>query len=170
MLSDGSGHGPRAAEASQLAAEQVQAHASLALEVILAKCGAVLRGTRGVALALLRLDLGRREMEFVSVGNVELRADSRDRIAPVCSPGVVGRPVRKIRRFSYPLHAGDRLVMFTDGISRRFELGDLGHLSAQDAATQILQDFGVRHDDASCLVIDPLPRSPTDAGPAAGPA
>lgn len=152
-VADGLGHGPEAAEAAHAFCEYVGAHASEGLEEILRGATAALSDTRGAAAALIRIADQLQCLSFAGIGNVELQAASRRPIRPVCTPGIVGRPLRKVLEFNYELTRGDLLAIYSDGISGRFALGSYGHLDAQSMAEAILADHGKHHDDATCVVV-----------------
>ncbi len=88
-----------------------------------------LRGTRGAAVSIASFSACR--LQFVGVGNVELRAVSREPIQPPTTPGIVGQGMRKVRIWEYPIVEGDLFVLMSDGISTRFDLHELAHLAAQ---------------------------------------
>ena len=152
-VADGLGHGPKAAKAAVAFCEYVGVHAAKGLEEILRGATADLSDTRGAAAALVRIADQQRRLSFAGIGNIELQAVSKEPIRPACTPGIVGRPLRKVLRFDYELYPGDLLAIYSDGISGRFRLDSYSHLSAQSAAEAILAEHGKHHDDATCLVV-----------------
>jgi len=152
-VADGLGHGPLAADAAREACEFVQTLRGENLEQLIIECGTRISATRGVALTLLRILRNTDEMHYAAVGNVELRAISQNPIKPINYPGIVGRKIRRIRQTSHRLTGGDIIVIFTDGVSSRFNLEDYKHLDAQDIANQIIENHGKLHDDATCIAI-----------------
>jgi len=151
-LADGLGHGPAAREASEAACQHARDHAEAPLGALIRGMDGVLATTRGAAVSLLSLQPGVRRVQFVGIGNVEVRAIARSPIAPPTTPGIVGHGLRSVRVWEYPLADGDLLVLMTDGISSRFELGDLAHLEPQRMAEVILARHQKSHDDACCVV------------------
>lgn len=152
-VADGLGHGPKAAEAALAFCAYVEANVSRGLEEILRGATAEISHTRGAAAALLRIGDRQRCLSFAGIGNIELQAVSKLPIRPTSTPGIVGRPLRKVLEFDYELNGGDLLAVYSDGISGRFRLESYGRLNAQSAAEAILSDHGKRHDDATCLVV-----------------
>ncbi len=150
---DGLGHGPKAAQAAQAAVAFVDANRDLALTDLFRRCDRVIASTRGVAMSIIRIRLDDLRMQHAGVGNVDVTSHSRERVRPVSRPGVVGGRFRRVVMTQFQLHPGDRLVMYTDGISSRMRVEDYGRLGGEAAAAQILQDWGKEHDDASCAVI-----------------
>jgi negative regulator of sigma-B (phosphoserine phosphatase) len=151
-LADGLGHGDAAHAAAQVACEHARAHAGEGLESILRGMDAALSGMRGAAVSVLAIQPGAGRALFAGIGNVELRAVARERIAPPMCPGIVGRGLRKVRVSEHPLADGDLLVLFSDGISSRFDLDELAHLEPQALAEGVVARHHKAHDDACCMV------------------
>ncbi len=116
-LADGLGHGEDAHAAAQEVCGYARTHVDEPLEAMLRGMDAALAGMRGAAVSVLVLLPAARRALFAGVGNVELRAVSRARIAPPTTPGIVGLRMRAVRVWEYPLAEGDILVLLTDGIS-----------------------------------------------------
>jgi serine/threonine protein phosphatase PrpC len=152
-LADGLGHGPAAAEAAQAFCDYLGLHADDPMERLLRGASAAVTGTRGLAGAVLRFDEVAHQVEFAGVGNIEVTALSKSPIRPVCSPGIIGRPLRVVKPYQFDLAPGDLLVMHSDGISSRMDLKPHRDLAPQALAEQLLKEFGKRHDDASCVVV-----------------
>lgn len=152
-VADGLGHGPFAADASESFCRSVEDHRAEPLEQILTAAHTEISRTRGVAAAILRIDEQEGKMEFVGVGNVEVRTLSARRIAPVSIPGIVGFNLRKKILFRYELSDGDLIAVFTDGISGRLELEPFRDLPCEEMTKELLSKYGKNHDDASCVVI-----------------
>jgi phosphoserine phosphatase RsbX len=122
---DGVGHGREAARAARTAGEVVRATASRDLTLLVERCHAALRGTRGAAisLAFVSADGG---MTWLGVGNVEGRVLSGDPSAtrPKCSlalaNGVAGHELPAVRTAALEVRPGDVLVFATDGVDPSF--------------------------------------------------
>ena len=152
-VADGLGHGPKAADAAKAFCAYAESHKEEGLEVILRGAHRHLTHSRGAAGALVRIDEQRREIEFSGVGNIELRAQSRQRITPVSVPGALGINLRKTLLFRYEISEGDILTVFSDGMSTRMEIHRYRHLAPQKMAEALLDAYGKHHDDVTCLVI-----------------
>jgi phosphoserine phosphatase RsbX len=152
-LADGLGHGPLAAEAAQAFCDYVEHHADAPLEPLLRGASAAVAGTRGLAGAVFRFDERANQVEFAGVGNVEVVALSQSPIRPVCSPGIIGRPIRMIKPYQFAVAHGDLLVMHSDGLSSRMDLQPHKALAPAALAAALLEQYGKQHDDASCVVI-----------------
>jgi len=152
VIADGLGHGAKARDAAEQFCDFAERHAALPLEAILREGSRAIGGTRGAAAALLRFAADGTRLAFAGIGNVELQAVSAEPIRPVCMPGIVGRPLRKVLVFEYALRRGDFLVAHTDGVSSRFRIEEYSALGAA-AAARILDEHGKFHDDATCVAI-----------------
>ncbi|MFJ9249179.1 ATP-binding protein [Streptomyces sp. NPDC101776] len=157
MLCDGLGHGPLAARASQAAVRAFHDTSDLSPEGVLNAVHAALRGTRGGAVAVARIEPAARRVLYCGIGNVSgfLLGDGPRR-ALLSAPGIVGAHMRRLRTFEEPLPDHGALVMHSDGLTERWDAGSLpglrGH-SALVAAAELLREAGVRRDDASVVVV-----------------
>jgi len=152
---DASGHGPEAHAASTRACELLDAdEGTLDMRALAARLHEGLKGTRGSAGVFAVLDSGM--LRGFGVGNVELRALNRP-ITALLTPGVLGvRLRRRVHEFEIPLHVGDRIIAYSDGIRGRVD-GDVHQgLSAADLCDSLLRDHSRPHDDATVLVADVL--------------
>ena len=151
---DGLGHGPEAANAAQAFVQFVELHRAAPLDAALHEASRRIAHTRGVAAGLVQLSRPERTLRFAGVGNIEVKAQCRAAVHPVCASGIVGRPLRRVTVYEYTMFPGDTLALMTDGVSTRFELGDLDlRQSPQALAETILFRFGKHTDDATCVVM-----------------
>jgi negative regulator of sigma-B (phosphoserine phosphatase) len=152
-LADGLGHGPRAAEAARAFCAEAGRLVDEPLEAILASADRALAGTRGAAAVLARLD-GAGWFEFAGVGNIGARALSRLTVHPVSVAGTLGRHgPRRPRCERFRVERGDLLVLFTDGISGRFDLDTFRGQPPSRVARALIESHGKGHDDATCIAI-----------------
>ncbi len=151
VVADGLGHGPEAAAAAQLICRYVEEHADESLDTILQGATLAAKGTRGAAVALLRI--GARRLSFSAVGNVELRTLTRRPFSPVGAPGIVARPLRRVRVFEHLFDSQDLFALFTDGISTSFSLDGYESQPVQRIAESVVSSHGKAHDDATCVVV-----------------
>jgi len=154
-VSDGLGHGPAAREATLRLLACVEEHASQPPLAILEACHRRLAGTQGAAATILRLDRAQGQAIHAGVGNVEARIIGPDRVYRVTNmPGVLGERVRKFLTESFPYQPGDLVVVYTDGISDRFELPpEQRQRDPQALAYQLAHGYGKHHDDQLLLVL-----------------
>jgi negative regulator of sigma-B (phosphoserine phosphatase) len=110
-----------------------------------------LRDTRGAVATICVID--KQRMVACAVGNVALM--SANCVVPlVMSSGVLGRQVAKYRICESELKIGARIALLSDGISMKFRLEELRHLSPSEACDFIMKRFIRGDDDATVLVAD----------------
>lgn len=154
VIADGLGHGIYANEASKLAIEHIKENLGESIEEMIGGCHKRLRGTRGVALSIVRIDLNTGRITFGGVGNVECKCFTENNdFHPVPFAGIVGYNLRKIRTFSGKFQPGDMFCMHSDGISSRFEIEDKEGSNAQEMAGTIAENHGKPQDDSTVLVV-----------------
>jgi serine/threonine protein phosphatase PrpC len=154
---DGLGHGPEAADATSRAVEYLREHAAQSLVTLVEGCHRALRKTRGVVLAVARLEEAGRALSWVGVGNIEARVfrsgrDWGQSDTLLMRGGVVGYQIPALRPRSLGLQRGDLLVMATDGIQSGYPSALKPTQTVQASADCILADYGNDSDDALVLV------------------
>jgi len=152
---DALGHGRDAYLTSQVALQAVEENYREPLDVLIRRCHDSLRNTRGAAMSLCLVDYLRRRMWHVGVGNVETRVFcSTANIRPFCFNGTVGMRMERFRVIEYPYEQGETILMYSDGISGRFEYDTekLCLLSPQELSNWILRECTREYDDATILV------------------
>jgi serine phosphatase RsbU (regulator of sigma subunit) len=159
LLVDGLGHGAAAAEAAGMAVRLVQSVSAGEPVAILEAAHAALRGTRGAALAIARLDPTRGEVRYAGIGNIAgVVTDSRTgrTIRLVTENGTVGHIVRKIRGFDYPWGEDALLILHSDGVAPHWGLEAYPGLVRRHPALLagvLYRDHKRPHDDASVVVV-----------------
>jgi len=149
---DALGHGEHAAVVAKMATECLeQAPLEGGVRELVETLHRKLRGSRGAAAMLCLFEDGR--LEGCGVGNVELRS-IRTRVPVVLSPGILGGTINRIRIFEAQLSPGDRLVLFSDGISSRIDLDACRGISAAQACRTLMERHRRSHDDATVLITD----------------
>jgi negative regulator of sigma-B (phosphoserine phosphatase) len=149
---DALGHGKNAEEVAIAARDWlVGAALDAGVEELVRGLHGELRGTRGACGLVCIVD--ETSIEGCSVGNVEMRW-SKSRPAFVLTPGVLGHRIERPRIFRMQPSSAERVVLFTDGISARFDLRQLGSLSTAEACRAIFTHHRRPHDDATVLVAD----------------
>ncbi|HKQ98946.1 MAG TPA: SpoIIE family protein phosphatase [Candidatus Polarisedimenticolia bacterium] len=154
---DGLGHGPEAAEASDLAVRTIEAHADLALPDIVEHCHRRLQPTRGATLSLARWNGPRHALDWIGVGNVEglvLRAAAPEgaRVRLLLRSGLVGVHLPPLKVETVEVPGDGRLIFATDGIASDFDT-DLDPREAVKAmADRILARSLKSADDAMVVV------------------
>lgn len=156
-LIDGLGSGEAAHEAAILAQECVEMNAQANLEDLLQSCHEALRGTRGAAMMLMRIERTIGQVSFAGVGNIGVRVLSDTPIKPISRNGIVGYRMNSVRAFSYPYTEGDVFILHSDGVSTRFVVDEQwarrSDTSLQQVAEEIVQDYGKENDDVTILAV-----------------
>ena len=156
MLCDGLGHGPMAALAGQAAVQAFRAGRGQLPEEVIGEVHRALKGTRGAAVAVARIEPDQARVLFCGVGNIAAAlVDTATKTSLPSVPGIVGHQMRGLRTFTYPLPAGGALVMHSDGLSERWNTDALpGFLTHTPVAIagQLLRQTGAHRDDASIVV------------------
>ncbi|MBD3268142.1 SpoIIE family protein phosphatase [bacterium] len=154
---DGVGHGQYAHRASQKAAEYIESHHHEPFENLFQGTFRNCRGTRGVVMAILRLDWKRETATFASIGNIEVKIWNRDqKIDFPLRRGIVGVNAPKPLISQHAWNPENIVVLFSDGLTSRWKWNDISHLlsrSANDMARELLYLFGKNNDDATVMVI-----------------
>jgi len=117
-------------------------------------CHKGLRHTRGAAMALCRVNFKERRFEHIGVGNVETRVyGTTQPIRPFFFNGTLGMTTENYRVIEYPYTEGMTIVMFSDGISGRFDFSpQMLSKTPQEIAKFIFDNFARNTDDATVLV------------------
>lgn len=149
---DGLGHGEQAAAAARSAVAYLDAAPLGRARDLMDGLHRALRGTRGAA-ATLCLVRASGALEGVGVGNVELRAHPQ-RIPFLLSPGILGGNMQRLRVFQAVLGPGDRLALFSDGLSRLLALEAVSAKSVEDACEILFDEHCTGGDDTSLLVAE----------------
>lgn len=154
-LVDALGHGRRAADISARAAAALEVATPQSAPEALKIVHEALQQTDGAAAGVVLVDPRDRSFRSAAVGNVRIRVlGSVDRRFE-WAEGTLGAQYREPAERSGQL--GDNvLVMYSDGVSDRFEPDDDLAIIRSDpgaAARAIVDRFGKDYDDASCVVI-----------------
>jgi negative regulator of sigma-B (phosphoserine phosphatase) len=156
---DGLGHGSEAARAADNAAAVVRESPSRDLVLLVQRCHAALKGTRGAAISLAFISPADSGMTWLGVGSVAGRVLSGDRRAPrpkgslALRSGVPGHELPPLRTATLDVRPGDVLVLATDGIEATFaDSLDISG-STQAISDRILDDHWKPSDDALVVAV-----------------
>jgi anti-sigma regulatory factor (Ser/Thr protein kinase) len=158
VVADGLGHGPLAARASTRAVDVFHESASTSPAELIRLMHAALSGTRGAAVAVVRLDAATRTVVHAGVGNIAGRLLDEHRSRGMASqPGIVGHNLPRVREISFDASAGQAVVLHSDGLTEKWDLAGLPGAIAQGPvvlAAVVMREAGVRRDDAGVLVLE----------------
>ena len=156
LVADGLGHGPDAHAAAREALRLFQESRRAAPAELLEELHAGLRATRGAAVAIAEIDLGRAVVRYAGLGNIAGSILSRGGTRSLVSHnGIVGHEARRIAEFSYPFPAGALLVLHSDGLTSRWTLDPypgLGERHPAVVAGVLYRDFKRGRDDVAVVV------------------
>jgi anti-sigma regulatory factor (Ser/Thr protein kinase) len=153
LLADGIGHGPDAAHASREAVRAFEAGAERHPAAVVERLHEVLRPTRGATIGVA--EVGPRTIRYAGLGNIAAAVVTGDATRHLPSHnGTAGREARRIQEFDYPWPERGVLVMASDGLATRWDLGAYpGLLSHHPAiiAGVLYRDFGRGRDDVTVI-------------------
>jgi hypothetical protein len=102
------------------------------------------------------VDIAQSRLLYAGIGNVEAVLSQNGRQQrPIAYRGIVGAMMRTIRPFELPLLGDWLLVMHTDGIRARFDIGKVDGYERRDPqsmADALLAEWGRTTDDATVVV------------------
>lgn len=159
MVVDGLGHGIGAADAARLAVRAFDAAPELPPGAQVAAIHDALRGSRGAAVAVARIDRGRGVATYAGVGNIAgaIVADGIGRHL-VSGNGTAGHDVGRINEFSYPWADGALLIMHSDGLGSRWQIERYPGLSDRHPALVagvLYRDWSRGRDDVTVVAARP---------------
>ncbi|OEJ28433.1 hypothetical protein AS594_32050 [Streptomyces agglomeratus] len=159
MVVDGLGHGPRAADAAQVALRAfAAAPPDQPLSQLLAALHRALRHTRGAAVGLLRLYAA--HAEYCGIGNVRALTVSPQGVHHrlTAQPGVVGWKMPAPWTHTIPLPTGTTAVLHSDGITPQWAQAPspfLLRLPPPLLVTNVAHAHRSGRDDATVLAVKP---------------
>jgi Stage II sporulation protein E (SpoIIE) len=159
MVVDGLGHGIGAADAARLAVRAFDAAPELPPGAQIAAIHDALRGSRGAAVAVARIDRARGVVTYAGVGNIAgaIVADGVSRHL-VSGNGTAGHDVGRINEFSYPWADGALLIMHSDGLGSRWQIERYPGLSDRHPALVagvLYRDWSRGRDDVTVVAARP---------------
>lgn len=156
LASDGLGHGPNAALATNAAIDALARSGPLGAAEMVQVAHEALRGTRGAALAAARIDFDADELRFAGVGNIGGVVIDDGRRALVSHNGIVGANMRKVQEFALPFPVGALCILYSDGIQTQWDLNKYPGLQGRTPAliaAVLMRDFIRGRDDAMVVVV-----------------
>ncbi len=123
IVVDGLGHGEGAAAAARRAVQIFRGDPGASPRALVAAIHDALRGSRGAAVSVARIDRARRVLTYAGLGNVGgvVAANGTARHL-MSSNGTAGHDAARINELSYPWSAEALLVMHSDGLGSRWAL------------------------------------------------
>jgi serine phosphatase RsbU (regulator of sigma subunit) len=156
MVVDGLGHGILAAEAAREAERVLTGSKDNSPQNLLGDIHAALKKTRGAAVGISRIDAEKGLLTFAGVGNVSASVVAPGSSRSMASHnGTLGHHMHRVQEFTCPWNPDSILVMYSDGINTRWDLGQYPGIWGKDAsviAALLYRDFCRGRDDATVLV------------------
>jgi anti-sigma regulatory factor (Ser/Thr protein kinase) len=159
LVVDGLGHGPEAAKVAADATRLFDRYWRAGPAEMMRSLHAGLRGTRGGAVAIARIEPQQRRIRYVGVGNIAaaLVTPNGETKRLMSYNGTVGHNARQIQELVYPMESanGQILVMQSDGVSTSWSLPAYPGLISRHPlliASVLYRDFARGRDDATVVV------------------
>ncbi|MGD8292651.1 MAG: SpoIIE family protein phosphatase [Desulfobacterales bacterium] len=153
---DALGHGPQA-NAVAIRAEQFLRNGwSSDILKTLNQLHSELNGTIGAAAGLCVVDSVKRDIRYIGVGNTVLRTFGSRATRLVSADGIIGSRFRTPAMQSAPLKESGIMLLYTDGVSDRFDeeqYPQIHYHSASAIAHKVVTSFGKPYDDAACMAM-----------------
>ena len=160
LLADGSGHGPMAHQAAVRASEIFSEQAGAPVEQIAGSVHRALAATRGAAIAIVEIDPDcgdDGQVNFVGVGNISAALIEKGVVRRMVSNnGTAGHVAPRIRMFPYPFQDAPTVILHSDGLTARWDLGAYpGLIGAHPSliAGILYRDYRRGRDDASVIAV-----------------
>lgn len=156
MVADGLGHGPDAAAAAQEAVCVMRESQTSSPTQLAEYVHQALVSTRGAAIGIADISIKTTQVAFAGIGNISASvvAGGASR-AMVSHYGTAGATAQRIAEFIYPFTLPGIVILHSDGVSSRWQIGDYAGLEQQHAsiiAGVIYRDFKRGRDDAAVAV------------------
>jgi anti-sigma regulatory factor (Ser/Thr protein kinase) len=156
MVADGLGHGPDAAAAAQEAVRVMREGQTSSPTRLAEDVHRALAGTRGAAIGIADIDVERKQVAFVGLGNISACVVAGGASCPLVSHyGTAGVTAPRIAEFCCPLTMPSIVILHSDGVSPRWQIGDYPGLEQQHPsiiAGVVHRDFRRGRDDAAVAV------------------
>ncbi|HEY9791927.1 MAG TPA: SpoIIE family protein phosphatase [Candidatus Obscuribacterales bacterium] len=155
-VTDGLGHGPAAAIASDACMQVFFEESASRLRPgdLLRRMHEATRHTNGAAAAIAELDAAHGVLTYSGVGNIATRMSSASNQKSCASmPGGLGFQLPKVREFTYPWTEEVGLLMNSDGITTSVAMDGLRNHHPSLIAAILYRDFKRGTDDATVVVV-----------------
>jgi len=157
---DGLGHGPDAAAAAARAVDTLAAMPDADVLSSIRSCHEALKGTRGAALSIIRIDLDAGRLTFAGLGNVEgvlVSPGGKHLLIP--QRGIAGAVAPRIRETEENVPDSFIIILCTDGLRsgarNALRFGPI--VSAEALANELLTAWGSDADDVAVVVASRQP-------------
>jgi serine/threonine protein phosphatase PrpC len=153
---DGLGHGINASIVANKALKYIEKNYKRNLTEIINGSHEELKQTRGAVIGMALVDLKRSVLIYSGIGNIEIKIKSIAKIRPISANGILGHNLKMVRVEEFPYQRGDIIILYSDGISPKFDLDRYPPLffrqHPQKIAENIALEFERKNDDVTVLV------------------
>lgn len=156
IVADGLGHGIQAAEASGEAIAAFRKSKDREPADLIRNVHLALRGTRGAAVAVARLDRQARQVHYAGIGNISGIVVSPAKMQYMIShAGTAGHEGGRFQEFVYPYPEKSLLIMHSDGLSTKWTLDAYPGLRFRHPSViaGTLYRDAARNGDDACVVV-----------------
>jgi anti-sigma regulatory factor (Ser/Thr protein kinase) len=157
VVSDGLGHGPVAAGATDRALGVFAEYHQSPPGDLVERLHGALRSTRGAAVLATHIDAERSLLTCAGIGNIAGYVMSQPKPKGLVSMnGIVGHQMQKVKAFTYDCLASDLVILHSDGLTTHWKLDDYPGLltrSASVIAAMLYKHFKRGKDDATVVVV-----------------
>ncbi len=156
MVADGLGHGVLAADASSAAVNAFNRSTEQSPAGLVQVMHNALRGTRGAAVAVARVEFREARVRFAGLGNIAgtVIAGGKSH-AMVSHNGTAGHEARHIREFVYPWSPDSVIVLHSDGLSTNWNASSFPGLLRKHPSVigALLYRESARERDDACVLV-----------------
>jgi anti-sigma regulatory factor (Ser/Thr protein kinase) len=157
FVCDGLGHGPQAADATEVAVRTFRLHAERPAADVIRFVFDALKSTRGAAIAVAELDRREGRARFCGLGNISgliVRPDGRTQHM-VSHNGIAGHTMRRLQEFTYEWPAGSLAIVHSDGVTTGWSVDKYEGLRARrpDVIAGVIYRDNRRLRDDSTVVV-----------------
>jgi anti-sigma regulatory factor (Ser/Thr protein kinase) len=156
LVADGLGHGQGAADASLLAVKAMETEPDFSPQRAMQNSHTLMRGSRGAAVAIARVDIDAQELRYCGVGNIAgCIVSPQGRQHLISHNGIVGTNMLKVQEFAHAWKEDALVIMHSDGIGTKWALENypaLERCHCSVIAAVIHRDFTRGRDDATIVV------------------
>jgi len=153
---DGLGHGKEAADIAQKIKSYIETHSHEAVDILLQNAHEHFKGSRGAVIGLAKIQ-NSGSLNYVGIGNISCKIISNTKEFTLLSKdGALGLRSRNISTIQAEIKKGERLIMYSDGISNelfrsKYRLPNKG---SKQLISTIIEKFGKGHDDVSLIYLN----------------
>ncbi len=153
---DALGHGPQANAVANKAEQFLCNNWSSDVLDTMQRLHSDLKETIGAGAGLCVVDRITRKARYIGVGNTVLRTFGSRTTRLISTDGIIGIRFRTPNLQTAPLSESDIMLLYTDGVSDRFDVAQYPQIRYHNAsaiAHQIVERFGKPYDDATCMAM-----------------